>query len=77
MSYKNKHIVHFGLSDDDYQLMVDLFNCSGCSSYAQFFRLILRLNSKGLKINISDFKSDINLVRSSLYECLGVIKNES
>lgn len=42
MAYKNKHIVNFGLSDKDYQLLMFLFEKSHCSSIAEFFRFCLR-----------------------------------
>lgn len=41
MSYKNKHIVNFGLSEKDYQLLMFLFENSHCSSIAEFFRFCL------------------------------------
>ena len=41
MAYKNKHIVTFGLSDKDYELLMFLFRNSYCSSIAGFFRFVL------------------------------------
>lgn len=78
MAYKNKHIVNFGLSEKDYQLLMTLFKNSHCSSIAEFFRFCLcdyysyKTNSKP-EVDVDSLKKDVISLKDTLYECMGVI----
>lgn len=81
MSYKNKHIINFGLSEKDYQLLMFLFENSHCSTVAEFFRFCLRdyyfykTNSKP-EFHVDSIKKDVISLKDTLYECMGVIKHD-
>ena len=82
MAYKNKHIVTFGLSDKDYELLMFLFRNSYCSSIAGFFRFVLhefykyKLITGTPEVNLNSLNKDIVSLRNTLYECLGVVNKK-
>lgn len=79
MAYKNKHIVNFGLSEKDYQLLMFLYKNSHCSSVAEFFRFCLHeyfLSQSHNKpeLDLNKIRDDVVTLKDILYECMGVIK---
>jgi len=80
MAYKNKHIVNFGLSDKDFQLLMFLYKNSHCSSIADFFRYCLHeyflyKTKNKPELDLNKINDDIVSIKDVLYECMGVIKN--
>ena len=82
MSYKNKHIINFGLSDKDYELLMFLFRNSHCCSIAGFFRFVLhefyeyKLFTGNPEVDLNTLNNDVISLRNTLYECLGVVNKK-
>ena len=79
MAYKNKHIVTFGLSDKDYELLMFLYRNSYCSSIAGFFRFVLheyfefKLRNGNHKVDLNTLNNDVISMRNTLYDFMGVV----
>lgn len=73
MAYKNKHIINFGLDEEDYNLLMSLYKQSHSSSIADFFRFMIRTYKFDNK-TIDNVLVDISVLRKDLFGCLGVIE---